>query len=67
MNRAGDWQKPVQCLYCEAELKNFRSLFDEDFCSREHRENCCANNDRDDANWFHEWTWANGAPLSNLA
>jgi hypothetical protein len=28
----------VQCLYCEAELKNFRGLFDEDFCSREHRE-----------------------------
>jgi len=28
----------VQCLYCEAALKNFRGLFDEDFCSREHRE-----------------------------
>jgi hypothetical protein len=28
----------VQCLYCEAPLKNFRGLFDEDFCSREHRE-----------------------------
>lgn len=28
----------MQCLYCEADLKNFRGLFDEDFCSREHRE-----------------------------
>jgi hypothetical protein len=28
----------VQCLYCEAPLKNFRGLFDEDFCSREHRD-----------------------------
>jgi len=28
----------VECLYCEAPLKNFRGLFDEDFCSREHRE-----------------------------
>ncbi|MCU1275994.1 MAG: hypothetical protein JWO48_3425 [Bryobacterales bacterium] len=38
MAEAGDWQKPVECLYCEAPLKNFRGLFDEDFCSREHRE-----------------------------
>lgn len=28
----------MQCLYCDAELKPFRGLFDEDFCSREHRE-----------------------------
>lgn len=28
----------MECLYCEAPLKNFRGLFDEDFCSREHRE-----------------------------
>ena len=26
------------CLYCDTELKPFRGLFDEDFCSREHRE-----------------------------
>lgn len=28
----------MQCLYCEAELKPFRGLFDEDFCCREHRD-----------------------------
>jgi hypothetical protein len=28
----------VQCLYCDADLKTFRGFFDEDFCSREHRE-----------------------------
>jgi hypothetical protein len=28
----------VLCLYCDTELKPFRGLFDEDFCSREHRE-----------------------------
>ena len=28
----------MQCLYCDAELKPFRGLFDEDFCCREHRE-----------------------------
>src|SRR2546425_9113200 len=30
--------KRVLCLYCEAELKPLRGLFDEDFCCREHRE-----------------------------
>lgn len=29
---------PVQCLYCETELKPFRGLFDEDFCCRDHRD-----------------------------
>jgi len=28
----------VPCLYCDKELKPFRGFFDEDFCSREHRE-----------------------------
>ena len=28
----------MQCLYCDSELKPFRGFFDEDFCSREHRE-----------------------------
>ncbi len=28
----------MQCLYCDAELKPFRGLFDEDFCCRDHRE-----------------------------
>jgi hypothetical protein len=39
-NEAASWsEKPaVQCLYCDTELKPFRGLFDEDFCSREHRE-----------------------------
>ncbi len=28
----------MQCLYCDAELKPFRGLFDEDFCCRDHRD-----------------------------
>lgn len=28
----------MACLYCDKELKPFRGFFDEDFCSREHRE-----------------------------
>ena len=37
MNK-GRRHKLVQCLYCEADLKSIRGLFDEDFCCRDHRE-----------------------------
>ena len=39
-NEAATWseQSAVPCLYCDKELKPFRGFFDEDFCSREHRE-----------------------------
>ena len=39
-NEAASWSEKcaVQCLYCDTELKPFRGFFDEDFCSRDHRE-----------------------------